>query len=226
MTISREELAAFADGELDAERRAEIAATLAADPELQAQVDAHLALKAQLGAHFAPIHDGPVPRKLSALLESHEDTIISFTAAKARREGRIPRWSWLAAPALAASLALAVFLPQGGGEYADGALARALDQQLVETQERDAPTRILLSFRDQHGSYCRAFAGASQGGIACRDDEGWRMVFEGPGSRTERGEFQMAGTAAGEVLQRAQAMATGPALDVAEERAAKLRGWR
>ena len=150
MTISREELAAFADGELDAERRAEIAVILAADPELQAQVAAHKALKDKLGAHFAPIQDAPVPRHLSALLESHEDTIISFAVAKERRD-RIRRWSWVVAPALAASLALAVFIPRGGGaDYASGALADTLDGQLVAAQA-DEPTRILLSFRDDAG---------------------------------------------------------------------------
>jgi AraC-like DNA-binding protein len=48
MTISREELAAFADGELDTGREAEIAAAVAADPALAAQVEAHRALKARL----------------------------------------------------------------------------------------------------------------------------------------------------------------------------------
>jgi anti-sigma factor RsiW len=49
MTISREELAAFADGELGAARAAEVAAAVAADGALQAQVEAHRALRAQLG---------------------------------------------------------------------------------------------------------------------------------------------------------------------------------
>jgi hypothetical protein len=36
----------------------------------------------------------------------------------------------------------------------------------------------------------------------------------------------MAGNPAAEVLERAQAMAAGPALDGAQEEAAKARGWR
>ena len=226
MTISRKELAAFADGELDAERRAEISVALAADPDLRAQVAAHQRLKAKLGEHFAPILGAPVPHKLSALLESHEDTIISFTVAKERRGRRIPRWTWIAAPALAASLALAVFLPRGaGGDYASGALAETLDSQLVATQA-NAPTRILLSFRDDAGSYCRAFAGEAQSGIACRDDYGWRLAFKGDGVERQQGEFRMAGTPAEAVVERAQAMAAGPALDAAHEQAAKAGGWR
>jgi hypothetical protein len=227
MTISREELAAFADGELGAARAAEVAAAVAADATLQAEVDAHRSLRAKLGAHFAPIHDEPVPERLSALLESHTDTIISFAAATERRERRIPRWSWIAAPALAASLALTVFLPRGAsGDYAQGALAGTLDGQLVASQDAAAPTRILLSFRDGAGSYCRAFAGQVQSGIACRDDQGWRLEFQGGGVAAQGGEFRTAGTPAQDVLARAQAMAAGPALDAAQEQAAKARGWR
>jgi hypothetical protein len=227
MTISRDELAAFADGELDAARSAEVAEAVAADATLQAQVDAHCALRAKLGTHFAPIHDEPVPKRLSALLVSHTDTIISFTAAKDRRDRRIPRWSWIAAPALAASLALAVFLPRGAGDnYATGALAGALEGQLVASQDADAPTRILVSFRNEKGSYCRAFVGEAQSGIACRDDHGWRLAKMAPGMPQKSGDYRMAGSPAAEVLERAQALTNGPALDATQEQAAKARGWR
>jgi anti-sigma factor RsiW len=222
MSVTREELAAYADGELDAVRDAEVAAAVAADPVLDAQVRAHRALKERLGAHFAPIMNAPLPERLTAPLRREEADIIDFAAA---RERRIRRWSWIAAPALAASLALAVFLPRDD-DYAGGALAETLDAQLVAAQPADAPTRILLSFRDQAGSYCRAFAGEAQSGIACRDAEGWRLVTEGEGAAGQTGEYRMAGNPAAELLERAQAMAAGPALDAGEERAAKVRGWR
>jgi hypothetical protein len=228
MTVTREELAAFADGELEAARVAELAAEVAADPALQAEVAAHRALKARLGGHFAPILEAPVPDKLTALLETHTDTIVSFTAAKGRRERArtLPRWTWFAGPALAASLALAVFLPRGGSDYAEGALAETLDGQLVASQDIDASTRILLSFRNKAGDYCRAFAGEAQSGIACRDDDGWRLDMTAPGAPRESGDYRMAGTPAGAVMERAQALADGPALDAAQEQAAKARGWR
>lgn len=223
MSVTREELAAYADGELDAAREAEVAAAVAADPALDAQLRAHRALKAQLGAHFAPILDAPLPERLTAPLRREEAEIIDFVVA---RERRIRRWSWIAAPALAASLALAVFVPRGGGDYAGGALAETLDGQLVAAQPADAPTRILLSFRDQAGSYCRAFAGEARSGIACRDAEGWRLVIEGEGAAAQTGEYRMAGNPAAETLKRAQAMAAGPALDAEAESAARARGWR
>ena len=223
MTVTREELAAYADGELDAARGVEVAAAVAADPALKAQIDGHRALKAALGAHFAPILDTPLPERLTVPLQRREAEIIDFAAARNRR---IARWSWIAAPALAAALALAVFMPRGGDGYASGGLAETLDTQLVAAQPADAPTRILLSFRDQAGSYCRAFAGEAQSGIACRDAEGWRLVTEGDGAAAQTGEYRMAGASAAEVLERAQAMAAGPALDAEQERAARTRDWR
>jgi hypothetical protein len=223
MTVTREELAAFADGELDAVREAEVAAAVEADPELKAQVDAHRALKAALSAHFAPILEAPLPERLTAPFQRREAEVIDFATA---RDRRIVRWSWIAAPALAAALALAVFMPRGVDGYASGALVGTLDTQLVAAQPADAPTRILLSFRDRSGSYCRAFAGEAQSGIACRDAEGWRLVTEGAGVAAQAGEYRMAGASAAEVLERAQAMAAGPALDGAQEQAAKARGWR
>lgn len=223
MTVTREELAAYADGELGGTRAAEVALAVTADPALQAQVDEHRALKAKLAAHFAPILDAPLPEHLTAPLRRQEAEIIDFAAARNRR---IARWSWIAAPALAASLALAVFVPRGGDGYASGALAETLDTQLVAAQPADAPTRILLSFRDKAGSYCRAFAGEAQSGIACRDAEGWRLVTEGEGAAAQAGEYRMAGNPAAEMLERAQAMAAGPALDAPQERAARERGWR
>jgi hypothetical protein len=221
MSVTREELAAFADGELEPARAAEVAVAVAADPALDAQVRAHRALKAQLGAHFAPILEAPLPDRLTAPLRREESTVIDFAAARRRR---FRRWGWIAAPALAASLALAVFVPRGAGDYASGDLASALDSQLAAAPA--ANTRILLSFRDQAGGYCRAFAGPSQSGIACRHAEGWRLVEKAAGVRAQDSEYRMAGNPAAEILERAQSMAVGPALDAAEERAARASGWR
>lgn len=226
MSVTREDLAAYADGELDVARAAEVAAAIETDPALAEQLRAHRALRERLSAHFAPILQAPLPERLTAPL-SPKAGVIDFGAARARHARTLARWSWIAVPALAASLALAVFLPRGsGGDYARGALAASLDGQLVATQDTAAPTRILLSFQDQAGTYCRAFASEAQSGVACRDDQGWRFVMRGEGARGRSGDYRMAGASAAQVLERAQAMAAGPALDAAAEQAAKARGWR
>jgi hypothetical protein len=228
MTVTREEVAAFADGELDAARTAEVAAALEADPALEAQVREHRALKQRLGLHFAPIMDAPLPDRLTAPLRPAPAEVVSFAAAREKRERArgLPRWSWFAVPALAASLALAVFLPRGASDgYAAGGLAATLDHQLIAAQDADAPTRVLLSFRDQTGTYCRAFAGEAQSGIACRDMNGWKLRYAGAGVASQDGDYRMAGNPAAAVLERAQAMAGGPALNEAQEAAARKRGW-
>jgi anti-sigma factor RsiW len=227
MEMTREELAAFADGELDAARSAEVAAAVAADPLLAEEVRAHRALRARLQAHFAPILEQPLPEGLTDALRPASDPVVSLAEARDKRRAPVPRWLWLAGPALAASLVLAVFVPRGGGDgYADDALAAALGKQLVATQGADAEPRILLSFRDQEGSYCRAYAGAEQSGIACRDVNGWRLRVTGAGAAAQTGEYRMAGNPAAHVLARAQVMAAGRALDADAERVARARGWR
>jgi hypothetical protein len=230
MSVTREELAAFADGELGEPRRSEVAAAVEADPALAAEVAAHRALKDKLSAHFAPIVDAPVPESLTALFGKAEPKVVDFETARQRRAAAgFRRWGWIAGPALAASLALAVFLPRGGSlpeGYAGPQLASALDDQLVAAQPGDAPTRILLSFRDRGGQFCRAFTGSAQSGIACRDATGWRLAATGAPASAQQGDYRMAGSSAAGIMAKAQSMASGSALTADEERAARANGWR
>lgn len=230
MNPSREELAAFADGELDDIRHAVVAAAIAAHPDLAAQVSAHRALRDQLSSHFAPIMAAPLPERLVRPLE-RGGAVVNLADERARRGAygarSIPRWGWVAGPALAASLALALLMPRHGqGELVEGQLAVALNQQLVSAQAPDAPQRILLSFRNQAGEYCRAFSAQDQGGIACREKDGWRLEQSAAGAEADESEFRMAGSSSDAVLERAQTMAVGPALDAAEEGRARASGWR
>ncbi|QPC99422.1 anti-sigma factor family protein [Qipengyuania soli] len=226
MTISREEIAAFADGELSPERQAVVAAAVAADPDLAAQVEAHRALKAQLAAHFAPIAEQPVPDHLAAMLRPKEAEVVDFAAARERVEARrrLPRWAIYAGPALAASLALALFLPRGGSDELDPQLLAALDDQLVSEQPSDAETRILLSFRNREDEFCRAYSVPGRSAIACRTTDGWQDRAEveySPGSSTD---YRQAST--NPIFEQVQEMATGPALDAEQEASARSSGWR
>lgn len=234
MNISDEELAAFADGELDAHDAGRVAAAIEADPELARRVDQHRALRAKLGAHFAPVLDQEVPDRLSDLLKP-QDNVVHFAAAreavetlsKARRT--FSRWGWIAAPALAACLVLAMFLPQtreAPEGYADGALAAALDNQLVAEQGNDPATRILVSFQRVNGEFCRAFTSPDQGGIACRDTTGWALIEQVDGTPVSGTAFRQAGNKQAALLAVAQEMAVDGALDAQGEREARDNGWR
>ena len=114
-------------------------------------------------------------------------------------------------------------MPDG---YADAQLAGALDSQLVAEQPAGADTRILLSFQNREGDFCRAFSGASGSGIACRDAQGWKLEALGEGAAGARTEYRMAGADAGAIMARAQSMADGPALDAEAEAEARATGWQ
>lgn len=240
MSISPEELTAFADGQLEGEAHARVAAAIEADPELARQVAAHRALAEKLSGHFAPILDQPVPDKLTAMLTGAQDSepegpaeVVDFAAAKERAEAkrRLPAlgsgWGW-GGGAIAAALVAAIVLNTGdsapNATYADAQLASALNTQLVAVQSTGADTRILLSFRNESGEYCRAFTQAEASGIACRDDSGWRQEAIGEGSSDSETEFRMAGSEA-EILAAAQDMASDGALTAEEEVEAAANDW-
>lgn len=237
MRVTEELLAAYADGELDAAGQAEVEAAIAADPALGRKVAAHRALKATLAGHYAPIAQGAVPPGLAALLatsaqESGADAaeVVSLAAARQKRgmPGTFRRWAPVAGPALAASLILAIVQPWQAGTpegYAGGDLAAALDTQLAATQADQTGTRILISFARANGYLCRAWRGADSGGIACRDDTGWKIERQFALGAAQGTEFRQAGSET-DLLAAAQDMAAGDALDAEGERAARARGWK
>ncbi|GGB69931.1 anti-sigma factor family protein [Blastomonas aquatica] len=236
MNISPEMIAAFADGELEGADKAQVEAAVAADPTLASEVERHRRLKAVLAARYAPIVTEKVPAHLVSLLqtsEPHPDTVsevISFAAAR-RKRGLAPmirRWVTIAGPAIAASLVLALWqpwqasLPEG---YAGAELASVLDNRLVANQSADAEPRILLSFAAEGGKFCRAWRGATDGGIACRDRNGWKIERAFAVSGTSSTEYRQAGSEV-EILAAAQEMAAGNALDAQGEKRASATGWR
>lgn len=238
MTISRETIAAYADGELDGAALQDVEAALAADPELRAQVEAHRALKARLSAHFAPIAEAPLPdslvRAVKAGLDEDGAQVIDFAEAAARKRAPsvpqpAPRFRWVG-PALAASLVAVVvgygISQRSVNDYAVGEVAIALDRQLVETQPREAPVRVLLSFRDGTGRFCRGFSSATQAGVACRDGRGWKLDKLFGGGTAQAGDYRQAGSADADVMAAIQDMAQGPALDSDGEKSAMRAGWR
>lgn len=244
MSLSEEQIAAYADGELTGEALAEAEAAIAADEALAKKVAAHRALKSQLGAHYAPVLDQPVPDHLTAMLKGSAtdhtksdkprpgDNVVSFGAARQKR-GLAPvvrRWAPFAGPAIAAALVLAVLIPGSDGNdapdgYAGATLAAALNDQLVAEQSPSDETQILLSFENQSGQLCRSYRGAQAGGIACRDEIGWKIETEIGLGEAQSTEFRQAGSLS-DLMQAAQDMAAGGALDSDQEEKAKAHGWR
>ncbi len=123
MTIDPEKIAAYADGELSPEDAAEVEAAMETDPAIVEQIEAHMALRDRLRAHFAPVVEAPVPDRLTALLGSRDDEkkVVDLAAVRRARADVQPkpaRTRWMMGGALAASLALGLILgtqvKQGG----------------------------------------------------------------------------------------------------------------
>jgi anti-sigma factor RsiW len=141
MIVTHEELAAYADGELEGAEAARVVLAVAASPELMRVVQRHRALRERIGAEFAPILRQKVPERLVALLRPPEEEISRGPKLEPEVEARVlgstarqleqqvtsePRGAvlgagrrvlqhraWLVVPLLAGALALAAFLPGG-----------------------------------------------------------------------------------------------------------------
>jgi hypothetical protein len=67
---------------------------------------------------------------------------------------------------------------RGGMLLADGALARALNEQLAGQGAANATIRVTATYRARGGKYCRTFSvtgSAPLAGLACRDGGDWQI---------------------------------------------------
>lgn len=229
MTVSDEQLAAYADGELSELEAAQVRRAVAADPALARQLEQLEALKSVLSAHFDPVLTQPVPDRLTAPIAAAAK-VVDLGAVRAARRG------WLQQPAvrfgslaaLAAALVMVIFIGRGsepvGAGYAPAELAAALGEGLSGQKAADG-TKLLLSFRDNSGNACRAFSGQGQSGIACHDAKGWKLVKTGAAGGGSGSEYQQAGSEDAAIMAAAQDMAAGDAMTPEEEAAARQAGW-
>jgi len=245
-----ETLMAYADGELDAARRAEIATALEKDPALTRRVEKHRALRAEVASAFAGVVDQPVPERLVAAANGEtmaagkertprHDKVLQFPSRGARAPG--PGWGVREWGAMAASVVLGVliswrvFAPSeqgllavnGGALVAHGDLATALDRQLASDQRRDEPVQIGVTFKSRDGNYCRSFAlpATRTAGLACRVGGDWQVAATAV-TEIPAGQVQQAASAMpAAVLAAIDARIAGEALDAAGEENARLGGW-
>lgn len=234
MRIDDAMLMAYADGELEAAARAEVEAAIAADPALQARVEAHRALRTTVSGAYAGVADEPVPDRLATMLRPRAE-VVDFAAAKALREGPPPARRWPQWAAIAATLVVGVLAgrmielgPQpmidaaGGALVARGELARALDTQLAASGGV-----VGLSFRNRAGDYCRTFRAGEVAGLACREGNRWGVQMAVAAAPAAAGDYRMAGSETPpEVLRAVEAAIEGEPLDSRAEAAARARGWR
>lgn len=219
--MTDDELAmAYADGELDALAAKRFEARMAGEPQLGEAVAAQRALRTRLSAAFAPAADAPLPDRLAGLLEAKVATL------PVRRQ-------WWVPGSIAASLAVGVLAghswqpgPAGGSDriLASAPLAHALDTRLASEA---GGTRMVASFRDKAGAWCRVFAAADGDGVACRDGGAWVVrQLDSSAKAATQGAYRQAGSASPQVMAAAQDMMAGDPLAADAERRARDAGWR
>lgn len=216
---------AYADGELDPVEARRFEQRMRAEPALEWAVAMHRALGAQLQAGFAPVAAEPLPERLTAGISAN---VIRFPSPKPA-----PRWRIVAAMAasLVAGLALGRISPDGPVTVADGRLAASgplADALETRLSGQAGDVRIIASFRDGGGGYCRVFTAPATDGIACRDSEGWalRRTASATATPATTGGYRQAGSADPSLMATAQEMMVGDPLDAAAEGEAQKRGWR
>ena len=125
LPISTDELHAYVDGQLDADRRQEIERYLGSQPELAHRVSAYRAQRDALRTAFAPSAATPIPPELNLdrLLEA--------------RLQQPPRWSWWR---IAAAIVLCLGLGGASGWYLGASPAPTRIQQAVSLLQQEAMT--------------------------------------------------------------------------------------
>ena len=236
MIMNDELFFAWLDGELDPAAAAEVAARVAADPDLQQKAAAHQALRTRLQGAVSRVASAPIP---DAIRESTErGTVVGLAAARERKSRRFGLPSAAQWVAMAATLVVGLVTgsmidigpstpvrTESGYLLASTELENALDSRLASVPAATGP-RIGLTFRDQTGSICRSFSDGAAQGLACRDGTSWRLRGLIQGADEPTGEFRMAAGAAPALAALIDSTISGEPFDAVAERRAQAQGWR
>jgi hypothetical protein len=247
--ITDEELMAYADGELDDARTQEIGRAIDTNPELAARLRVFRLTGRALGPHFDPILEEQPP---AALLQAIRSAPISGRRPSPRESvattiGRVLQsfgfgpspWPVLAGIATGLIIgAAATMTGHGTGDEAvvaerDGALVATgpLDRTLeTDTMEasRAGAVKIVATFADEAGRWCRLYQGAGHSGLACRQAaHHWQIIALGEGSGgTDSSPVPSGGGGAQAVDDLAASMMTSSAaLDAQTEAELVSRAW-
>jgi len=236
MKIPDETLSAFVNGELEGAERQRIEQAIARDRRIAQRVAKHRALRGRLDSAFDIVLRQPAraPREAARKLTPGSAQIIDLARvraerARAGRSRRAPRSSrfaiaaaltvGLATGALFAHLNAAGALTQyeNGKLSARGALARALNEQIVGQVAASAKIRIVSTYRMKTGNYCRSFTVASAQsmmGLACRSRDQWQL------------QSLLTGSTAPALQLELSKNANGAALSPAAETQLRARDWQ
>ena len=250
MKLPDETVMAYVDDELDAESRARVEAAMATDPEVRAQLQAQIDLRARLRASYDPVLSEPVPERLRQASGrppiAPSARIADLAGVRATKQERLRarrRWALPQFAAVAASLIIGVLIGQRtvnsarqnvlesreGQLVASALLDEALSGQLASNQPDKAPVHIGLTYRNVSGAFCRTFTliQDSAAGIACRSGDAWRVEMLTRTTPADAAAYRAAASDLPEAVRRAvETSISGEPLDAEAERAAQSSRWR
>ncbi len=238
MRFTDQDVVAYVDGELPADRAKTIADACASDAELAGRVNQLRESRDILKTAFAAKLSEPVPDRLLAVLrEAPSAKVVAMPSRAPRSRVWIPM-------ALAASIALAVGValrwqaqpgaPAGNVAMIDDRLIQeSLDRNVSGETQRISSAEIMptASLIDAQGRYCREYEATTSAhklrAIACHDaDRGWVTQVatrDVAASASGGGDEYQPASGASEDLTKSLGNVTQ--LTPAEEQSAIEKGW-
>lgn len=227
------------DGEMTAEESARLDADVAGDAALAGRLAAMRSLRDAARAAFpaaADARDQALARMIAGQGSVETKPGLRSRLGEAFAPRKAGLWAGLAVAGFVAGVVLGPALGAGGsgdlvtrdGVVAEAALVRVLDTGLAADGPDGDGRAVGLTFRDGQQRWCRSFdhAGAGMAGLACRDGDDWRIEALAR-SAPAGGEIRMASSETpAAILAAVDAAMAEPALDPAQERAAREAGWR
>ena len=250
MGITDQLLMAYVDGELSPDLAALILSRLETEPDLLQRLEEHQRLRRELSAVYGSVMGEPLPPSLTALLSRESAQAAPPPVIPLFRLPRVEPGSAFsrlggAWPVLAAAAAAAVFgvglsevrhagdplTRAGDGRIvASGPLASSLEHGLA-TDATGSGAKIMASFADRTGRYCRVFQSAAGGhddGVACKSGGRWLVVAlaNGAGSEPTTGYRQASSSLSPSVATAVDELQASSALTPEQEREARTQQWR
>jgi surface antigen len=246
--ITDEMLVAFADGEADEATIEAVVAALDADEALAERLDLFVTTRQILKTEFDPVAREAVPDRLTRFVmggaadAGARPATASVAGPKPRRWAALPMaaalagivagglgyWAGATRPEQAGAVA--------GLAAADAELSRALasapdgERRGWRAAGQSGEIELRQSYRTARG-FCRSFGlsegkASGWGGLACREDESWRMQVVVAEPRADDGAFRPASGSGGAIDAFLDGARAGDALDAAAVREQIAKGWR
>jgi hypothetical protein len=242
MGITDQLLMAYVDGELGPDLAALILSRLETEPDLLDRMEQQQELRRQLSAAYGSVMAEPLPPGLTALLTRE----AAAAAAHRRRPERGPTtfsrlgaaWPTWAAAAAAALVGVGLSEAVHAGDpitrshdgrlLASGPLARSLEHA-VAAEATTPGVKIMASFQDRSGRYCRVFQGAGrEDGVACKGDGRWQVLALAASTETApaQGYRQASSGLAPSLAAAVDELQAAEALTPEQERQARTQQWQ